>query len=74
MRPGHMSTHLVLERPSIKLLSDVLSQNPYRPPVKVGPVDLIACQGTIKCREPCLNRGSTGLKRPTSCFNVQWRH
>jgi len=47
MRPGHVSTHLVLERSSIQLLSDGLSQGRYRPPVKLGPVDLIACQGPL---------------------------
>jgi hypothetical protein len=40
-----MSTHLVLERSSIKLLSLGLSQGRYRPPVKLGPVDLIAVPG-----------------------------
>jgi hypothetical protein len=40
-----MPTHHVLERSSIKLLSDGLSEGRYRPPVKLGTVDLIAVPG-----------------------------
>jgi hypothetical protein len=45
----------------------------YRPLVQPCPVNLIAVQGPIKCREPCQNRGNTGLNQPTSCFNIQRR-
>jgi hypothetical protein len=37
-----MRAHHVLERSSIKLLSDGLSEGRCRPPVKLGTVDLIA--------------------------------
>jgi hypothetical protein len=45
VRPGPMPTHHVLERSLIKLLSEDLSEGRYRPPVKLGTVDLIAVPG-----------------------------
>lgn len=72
MRLGPIPTHLVLERSSVNLLSDGLSEGRYRPPEKLCTVDLIAVPGPIECREPRLNRGNTGLNRPTPCFNIHW--
>lgn len=52
MRPGPLPTHHVLERSSIKLLSDGLSEGRYRPPAKLGTIDLIAVPGCPLARVP----------------------
>jgi hypothetical protein len=59
-----MSTHLVLERSSIKLLSHGLSQGRYRPPVKLGTVDLIAVPGAYWMPRTLPEQGNTGPTDP----------
>jgi hypothetical protein len=62
MRLGPMPTHLVLERLSIKLLSDALWEGRYRPPVKLCTVDLFAVPGAHAMLKTLREQGKHGPK------------